>query len=106
MAGASQSCSVTVDTSWLYGMMANMSQSCGRCVAWRLSRDGGRVPVMSHGSGHIVVVVGVIMVVMMLECYCHGCGYGCGEVGGVGGGDGDSEVAWATVGCMATWHVW
>jgi hypothetical protein len=41
-------------------------------VAWRFVwRDGDRVPVMSNGSGRVVVVVGVVMVVAMLECYCH-----------------------------------
>ncbi len=61
---------------------------------------------MLHGSGHIMVVVGVVMVVAMLEYYCHSRGLGCSEVGGVGSGDGDGEVVQATVRCMATWHMW
>ena len=61
------------------------------------------MPVMSHGSGHVVVVV--VMVAMMLVCHGHSCGCGCSEVGGIGGGYGDGKVAWATVGCMAMWHV-
>jgi hypothetical protein len=64
------------------------------------------MPVMSHGSGHVMVMVGVVMVVTMLECYCHSCGCGCSEVGSMGGSDGNGEVAQATVGCTAMWHVW
>ena len=66
--------------------------------------DGSYVPVMSHGSSHVVVVIGVVMVVTMLECYHYS--HGCIKVGGMGSSNGDSEVVQATMGCTATWHVW
>jgi hypothetical protein len=78
-----------------------MSQSCGVTVdVWH---GGRRVAVVWRDGGRIVVVVGVVMIVVILECHCHGRGRGCGKVGGMGSGDG--EVARATVGCTAMWHM-
>jgi len=79
-----------------------MSQSCGVTVdVWH---GGRRVAVVWRDGGRIVVVVGVVMVVAMSECHCHSHGHGCGEVGGVGGGNSNGEVACMTVGCTAMWR--